>query len=123
MLSRSLRLVVCVLWIVTAAETVWGQQPGDENTISYRRERVGENHWKLIGSVEIERGDSKLYADEAELWTEENRVEARGNVLLQQGANRISADRAEFNTKTWIGTFHNATGFVTLRPAKQVPRP
>jgi lipopolysaccharide assembly outer membrane protein LptD (OstA) len=109
--------------IVTATETVRGQQPGPENTIAYRRERLGENHWKLIGSVEIERGDSKLYADEAELWTDEDRVEARGNVLLQQGANRISADRAEFNTKTWIGTFYNATGFVTLRPPKQVPRP
>ena len=123
MLSRSFRIVLCSLLIVSAAETARGQQPSIDNTISQRQERLGEKHVKLIGAVEIERGDTKVYADEAELWTDEDRVVATGNVLLQQGPNRISADRAEFNTKTWIGTFYHATGFVTLRPPKQTPRP
>ena len=59
-----------------------------------RQERLGENHGILLGEVEIERGDTKLYADEIEFFEDEDRALARGNVVLTQGNNRIAADSA-----------------------------
>ena len=50
----------------------------------------------------------------SELFEDEQVVRvATGNVVLAQGTNRISAERAEFNTKTRLGTFYNATGIAT----------
>jgi LPS-assembly protein len=46
-----------------------------------------------------------------------------GNVVFRQGTNQISADRAEIDTNTRLGTFYNATGFTTVQPPKQAPRP
>ena len=40
----------------------------------------------------------------------------RGNVVFRQGTNQISADRADFDTKTRLGTFYNASGFATAQP-------
>src|SRR5262249_32625303 len=83
--------------------------------------RVGENHYKFFGAVEVEIGDAKIYADEVELVSDEHRAIATGNVVLQQGPNRIAADRADFNTETRLGTFYNATGIAAVRPPKAAP--
>lgn len=86
-----------------------------------RQERLGENHGLLIGEVEIERGDTKLYAEKAEIFEDQDRVIASGNVVLSQGNNRIAADRADFNTKTRLGTFYHASGIANVQPQRRQP--
>ena len=88
-----------------------------------RQEQLSENHQKLVGRVEIENGATKLYADEAELFRDEDRVIATGNVSFSQGTNTIAADRADFNTKTRLGTFYNAYGIATIQQKAQRPVP
>jgi LPS-assembly protein len=101
-------------------------KPGADTTVSDSRE--GSNNqkdWHFIGHVEMDQGsDTKIYADDVRLYTEENRAVATGNVVFAQGDNRISAEHAEFDTETKLGTFYNATGFSSVKPPKpQPPRP
>jgi LPS-assembly protein len=111
---------------MTAASTAAQQsgRPVDETTFSksrlYDRQR---NYWHFVGEVELESGDTKIYADDVEAWVNEDRVVASGNVLFVQGNNRVSADRAEFNIKTRLGTFYNASGIANIQPARQTPQP
>jgi LPS-assembly protein len=93
------------------------------NVVAKVQERIGENHGKLIGAVELEQGDTKLYADEVEYFNDEDRAIATGNVVFSQGPNTIAADRADFNTKTRLGTFTNATGIANIKPPRQRPTP
>lgn len=83
------------------------------------QERITENHLKFTGGVELEQGDTALFADEIEIFTDEDRAVARGNVVFSQGRNRIAADRADFNTKTRLGTFYNAQGIANIQPPRQ----
>lgn len=92
---------------------------GYDRTASDSRLRIGDNHWKLVGGVELERGDTKIFADQIEVFLDEQRAVASGNVTFTQAANRISADRADFNIKTRLGTFYNATGIATFQPPRQ----
>jgi LPS-assembly protein len=92
---------------------------------AYRHEQLEEKHGLLLGSVEIEQvgGDTKLFADEVEVFEGDDTVLARGNVVLTQANNRIAADHAEFNTKTHRGTFHTASGIASIQPRRQTPQP
>src|SRR5260370_27215205 len=96
---------------------------GYDSSVSDTRIRIGENHWKLTGGVELERGDTKIYADEADVFLSEDRAVATGNVVFTQGNNRIAADRADFNIKTRLGTFYHAWGIATPQPPKTPVRP
>ena len=89
----------------------------------YRVERIGENHTKFIGQVEMEQGTTKIFAEEIDVFADEDRAVATGNVVFTQGSNRIAADRADFNTKTRLGTFYNAWGIATMQQKAQAPRP
>src|ERR1700754_2870167 len=93
--SRLCCFVVCVLLAShAAAQTTLS---GFDST-SDSRERISENHWKLTGGVELnDQKDTKLYADDVEIFVDQDRAIATGNVLVTQGNNRISADRADFN--------------------------
>ena len=93
------------------------------NIVSERQERLGEKHWILTGAVELERGDTKIYADQIEFFEDQDRAVARGNVVFSQGNNRIAADSAEFSTKTALGTFHHAQGLANMQPPRQAPQP
>ena len=94
------------------------------DSTSDSRERINENHWKLSGGVELnDQKDTKLYADDVEIFVDQDRAIATGNVLLTQGNNRIAADRADFNTKTRLGTFYNATGIANIQPPRRAPTP
>jgi LPS-assembly protein len=75
---------------------------------------VNENHYRLIGNVQINCNDVQFFADEAEVFTDLDRVRASGNIVFVSSSNRISADRMEFNTKTKTGTFFNASGIASL---------
>ena len=106
----------CLL-LFAAAARAQQQQPFALNADS--QERLSDTHFKLIGHVEVASGDSTVYADEAEVFTDESRVTAKGNVVLTQGTNRISGDRAEYNYKTHLGTFYNATGLAMVQTPSQ----
>jgi LPS-assembly protein len=71
-------------------------------------------HTRLIKNVQIDCGDIQLFADEAELFRDADRVRASGNVVFVSGTNRISAERMEFNTRTKTGTFYVASGIANL---------
>jgi LPS-assembly protein len=97
--------------------------PGVDRATYDSVQLIGNNHYRFAGNVELDQGDTKIYADAVELWTDEHRAVASGNVVLEQGDNRIAADRAEFDTQTRLGTFYSASGIATIRPPRQTTRP
>src|SRR6516225_786345 len=94
---------------------------GFDNMTAFKQEQLGEHHYLLTGAVELQKGDTSIYADSVEYFQDEDRAIARGNVVVSQGANRIASDWAEFNTKTQLGTFHQASGIATVRQGPQRP--
>ncbi len=134
-LFRTLSSFACVVLSVRAfaqQAAPTGAQPAaappqTETQISDSIERIGENHIRRIGHVEIHRagssGNTLIYADMAEIFQDENRAVLTGNVVFSQGDNRITAERVELDTKTGLGTFHNAWGISTLKPQRQTARP
>ena len=115
--------VVCAVVLLAGSASAQQVVPGIDNVFSEKQQRVGENHYTFEGGVEIKLGSSEIYADKVELFSDQNRILATGNVVFVQGANRIAAERADFNTKTRLGTFYNATGIATAQPQRQRPRP
>jgi len=79
-------------------------------------EQVGRNsnHYILLRNVQVDCNDIQLFADEAEVFPDADRVRASGNVVFVSGNSRISADRMEFNTRTKTGTFHVASGIANI---------
>ena len=72
------------------------------------------HHTKLVRQVRVDCNGIQLFADEAEVFTDTDRVRASGNVVFVSSTNRISADRLEFNMRTKTGTFYNASGIASL---------
>ena len=118
MQSLSVRFL-CGCAFVLIAASLRAQVPAGWGAASETQARIGEDHWKLTGGVAIEQGDTQIYADEIETFTSEDRAVATGNVVFTQGRNRIAADRADFNTRTRLGTFYNASGVAMLQPQQQ----
>ena len=114
-----------VTMVLAGPALVFAQQtaPVTETTIAERHDVISEKEHHYIGKVELERGDTKLYADDVWFYVDENRAAATGNVVFRQGSSQISADRADFDTKTRMGTFYNATGFATVQPPRPTARP
>jgi LPS-assembly protein len=110
-------LLACALGL---SVSVSAQQESPNYKVSAEvQERISETHLKFTGGVELEQEDTTLYADEVEIFTDQDRALASGNVVVSQGRNRIAADRADFNTRTRMGTFYNATGIATIQPPRQ----
>ena len=99
------------------------QISGIDSIVAQTQRQIGQNHRQLVRNVELKLGDTMLYADEVEVFTDENRLVARGNVALVQTTNRITADSAEFNYKTRLGTFKSAYGIASIKPPVQAPTP
>ena len=76
--------------------------------------RINADHYRLVKNVQIDCNDVQLFADEAEVFPDADRMRAVGNVVFVTGTNRISAERMEFNTKTKTGTFFVASGIANL---------
>ena len=96
--------------------------PGDE-VYSDRREIFNEKDQHHIGHVELKSADTTIYADDAWYYPDENRFVATGNVTFAQANNRISAEKADFDTKTRLGTFTNASGIANIPPPKPATPP
>jgi folylpolyglutamate synthase/dihydrofolate synthase len=107
-------LVVGLVWAVGAPALAQSPIPGLNTSKQFTIERLGENHWKLTGEVELEKDDMRFFADEVEYFADSEIVLARGNVVYASRDNRIAADRMEFNTKTRTGVFYEASGTASL---------
>ncbi|MEQ1573227.1 MAG: putative LPS assembly protein LptD [Vicinamibacterales bacterium] len=83
----------------------------------WRLEQISANHLRFTGQVEIEGDDVKFFADEVDIYTDENRLVAAGNVVFSNPEGRISAERVVFNTKTNTGTFYQAFGVMSVGTA------
>jgi LPS-assembly protein len=75
---------------------------------------VNDNHYRLVKNVRVDCNSIQLFADEAEVFPDADRMRASGNVVFVSGDNRISAERMEFNTKTQTGMFFVASGIANL---------
>ena len=105
-----------------AQATTAAQPPAEVDEIySQRREIFNEKTQHHIGSVELHSKDTTIYADDAWYYPDENKFVASGNVTFSQATNRISAERAEFDTKTRLGTFFNASGIASVQPPRPAP--
>ena len=114
-----------VTMLVAVPARAGAQQPRPETgtTIAERHDVINDNQHHYIGKVEMEVGDTKLYADDVWFYADQDRALATGNVAFRQGSNQISADRAEFDTKTRLGIFYNASGFATVQPPRRTAAP
>jgi LPS-assembly protein len=92
--------------------------------MQWRLEQISSNHVRLTGQVEIEtKSKTKFFADEIDIFTDPNlRLVATGNVVFSTPEGRIAAERVEFNVAEGAGTFHLATGTMSMGPtADRVP--
>lgn len=84
-------------------------------TTQWQFEQVSANHLRLTGQVHIECPQMTFFADAIELFTDpELRLVASGNVVFTNPEGRIAAERVEFNVAKGTGTFHQASGILSL---------
>ncbi len=128
----ALRLVLPLLLLLPVTRAALAQQvtsaaqtpAGSDEVYSDRREISNTDKTQHhIGHVELISKDTTIYCDDAWYYPDDDRFVATGHVTFSQGANRISADRADFNTKTRLGTFFNASGIATVQPQRPRPQP
>ena len=86
------------------------------NSTQWRLERISADHVHLTGQVEIEIGSgTKFFADEIDIFSSLGlRLVATGNVVFTNPDGRIAAERVEFNVEEGTGTFHQASGIMSL---------
>src|SRR5688572_65087 len=86
------------------------------NSTQWNLEVISADHVRLTGQVEIESGAGlKFFADEIDIFTDPNlRLVASGNVVFTNPEGRLAAERVEFNVADGTGTFHQASGSLSL---------
>lgn len=116
-------VLVCLFATVMPA---WAQAPALGNCkVSFQQstrvEGINQNHYKLHGQVSARCDDVQLFADEAEVFVDTNRLLAWGNVVFVSQTSRIAAERMDYNTRTRTGTFYVASGTATMetKPAQR----
>jgi len=81
----------------------------------WQLEQLAANHLRLTGQVQLECPQMGFFADAIDIFTEpELRLVAIGNVVFTNPEGRIAAERAEFNVAQGTGTFHQASGLLSL---------
>ena len=94
-----------------AAEALVNRLKSESGSIEW----VSANRVRFKGGVEQEiAADTKLFADDVEWFLDTNRLVASGNVVFAGPEGRIAAARVEFNTAEGTGTFHEASGLMSL---------
>ena len=105
----------CLLVIAAAGSAEAQLLPGfDFDSRQFRIEQVGDDHFRLIGEVEIDGDGYQFFADQVDLYPAETRLVAEGNVVYVGDGGRVAAERAEFDTEALTATFYDATAAVTL---------
>jgi LPS-assembly protein len=86
------------------------------NSLAGKTEVLPGNHIRFTSAVELvpPNGTVKFFADQVDLYIDENRLEAVGNVVFAEADGRIAAERAEFDLEKGTGTFHNASGSMAM---------
>src|SRR5690606_27195977 len=84
--------------------------------IAVHTEQITSGHFRLREKVEITCDTYKFFADEVDLYDDEDRLVATGNVLFTTPDTRISASRLDFNLETKTGTFYDAYGTSKVSP-------
>ena len=105
----------CLL-VAAAAERAPAQLlPGfDFDSRQFRIEQIGDDHFRLIGEVEIDGENYQFFADQVDVYPGETRLVAEGNVVYVGDGGRVAAERAEFDTEALTATFYDATASVRL---------
>ena len=115
---------------LSAATTADGQQPDQPPpqsppaTGSRLLDQINQRSLKfeckgdyciMSGEAELPLGpQTTLFADQIELFRDTNRVIAQGNVVFASAEGRLSAERLEYDVASGTGTFHDATGLMSL---------
>ena len=120
-------LALC-LYVAPAAAQVAAPAPGTaapvdnsplaqilQNTQN-RIECPTADYCRLTGQVDIEiSAGTRFFADEIDLFTRPTfRIVASGNVVFSGPEGRIAAERVEYNVTDGTGTFHLASGIISL---------
>ena len=86
------------------------------NSTQWRLERISADHVHLTGQVELETGSGvKFFADEIDIFSAPVlRLVATGNVVFANPEGRIASERVEFNVEEGTGTFHQASGILSM---------
>ena len=109
---------VCLVAAAAAAQPAPAAQPSLVdllNSAQGRFERVSANHMRLTGDVEIEPSAGlKFSADVVDIYIDTNKIVASGNVVFTNPEGRIAAERVEFDLGTGTGTFHVASGIMSM---------
>jgi LPS-assembly protein len=113
-LPRSHPAVLCTLILLVSGPVLAQEIPGLKASRQLRIERIGTDHWRLTGNVEVEGENQTFYADEVEVFTQTHRILGRGNVVFTTAGHRIAADRMDFDYQTRTGVFDNASGSASL---------
>ncbi len=107
--------------------------PSQEICVTSAHLEVPEKgHTQLRGFVDIQSADSRIQADQVDLYemtkvdgTTARRLVAVGNVVFMRGDERLAGERLELELDTNRGTFDDASGFVSpgvLVEAKSIER-
>jgi LPS-assembly protein len=83
---------------------------------AWTSEQVGTDLLRYTGQAELECGTTRFFADQIDVHTDTNVLEASGNVVFAGPEGRISAERVEFNLARQVGTFYQASGSMSLGP-------
>ena len=84
------------------------------NQRSLKSECKGE-YCILTGQVELPLNtQTTLFADQIEMFRDTNRLIAQGNVTFATAEGRVSAERMEYDVANGTGTFHTASGLMSL---------
>ena len=105
---------LCAALLAVAPALAAAQVPGLSTSKQFKLERLGEDHWRATGEVEMEKDDLRFFADIVDYFPEESRLIASGNVVFVSRDSRIAAERMEFNTKTRTGVFYKGSGTASL---------
>jgi LPS-assembly protein len=81
----------------------------------WRYEQMSANHIQMTGQVQVECPEMGFFADVIDMYTDPDlRLVASGNVVFTNPEGRIAAERVEFNVAKGTGTFHMASGIMSL---------
>jgi LPS-assembly protein len=126
--SRLVPLLALCVYAAPAAAQIQAPAPGSAvpandsplaqitQNLQNRLECPTADHCRLTGQVEIEIGPgTKFFADEIDIFSKPMlRLVASGNVVFSGPEGRIAAERVEFNVTDGTGTFHQASGIMSI---------
>ena len=84
-----------------------------------KTELLPGNILRYSGGVQLtpQSGTVKFFADQVDIYIDENRLEATGNVVFADANGRIAAEKVEFDLGKGTGVFHQAFGSMSMGKA------